>query len=177
MQQTTRDEGAGRLLGTNQVGTQYLTFFLAGEEYGVGILDVQEVRAWEGVTQIPNAPLYVKGVLDLRGLIVPIVDLRTRFGLPVQDYTPTTVIIVLKLENETETQVIGIVVDAVSDVMDVTNENIKDAPEFSKTENSEFIRGLASHHHNLVILLNTDRLLSKGELTGLKTQTEHEVTH
>lgn len=152
------------------LSNQYLTFFLAGEEYGVGILDVQEVKAWEGVTQIPNAPAHVKGVLDLRGTIVPIVDLRTRFGLPSQEYGITTVIVVLKLEQAGDSQVIGVVVDAVSDVMDVTDSQIKDAPDFNGDAQSLFIRGLASLNNKLVILLDTNRLLSQGELTELKKQ-------
>lgn len=152
------------------LSNQYLTFFLAGEEYGVGILDVQEVKAWEGVTQIPNAPAHVKGVLDLRGTIVPIVDLRTRFGLPSQEYGITTVIVVLKLEQAGDSQVIGVVVDAVSDVMDVTDSQIKDAPDFNGDAQSLFIRGLASLNNKLVILLDTNRLLSRGELTELKKQ-------
>jgi len=150
------------------LNNQFLTFILADEEYGVGILDVQEVKAWEGVTHIPNAPTHVKGVLDLRGTIVPIVDLRTRFGLPAQDYGITTVIIVLKLEQGSETQVIGIVVDAVSDVMDVTSEQIKDPPDFNGDTKTRFIRGLASVDNKLVILLNTDKLLTHGELEDLK---------
>jgi len=150
------------------LNNQFLTFILDEEEYGVGILDVQEVKAWEEVTHIPNAPAHVKGVMDLRGTIVPIVDLRTRFGLPVQKYSDTTVIIVLKLEQAADTQVIGIVVDAVSDVMDVTTEQIKDPPDFNGDTKTVFIRGLASVDNNLVILLNTDKLLTHGELEELK---------
>jgi len=164
-------------VSADQVGTaahlnnQFLTFILDDEEYGVGILDVQEVKAWEGVTHIPNAPVHVKGVLDLRGTIVPIVDLRTRFGLPTQEYGITTVIIVLKLEQGSESQVIGIVVDAVSDVLDVTNEQIKDPPDFDGNTKTRFIRGLASVDNKLVILLNTDRLLTHGELEEIKKHT------
>jgi purine-binding chemotaxis protein CheW len=160
-----------------QFTNQYLTFLLAGEEYGVGILDVQEVKAWEGVTQIPNAPAHVKGVLDLRGMIVPIVDLRIRFGLPSQDYTATTVIIVLKLEQQGDTQVIGIVVDAVSDVMDVTDDRVKDPPEFANSAQTRFLKGLASLDNKLVILLNTDKLLSQGEMDELKKQSGAGTKH
>ena len=150
------------------LNNQFLTFFLAGEEYGVGILGVQEVKAWEGVTQIPNTPAHVKGVLDLRGAIVPVVDLRTRFGLPAQDYGITTVIIVLRLEQDGESQTIGIVVDAVSDVMDVTENQIKDPPDFTGDAKATFIKGLASLNNKLVILLNTGKLLSHREMAELK---------
>jgi len=150
------------------LNNQFLTFILADEEYGVGILDVQEVKAWEGVTHIPNAPPHVKGVLDLRGTIVPIVDLRTRFGLPQQEYSATTVIIVLKLLEGVNSQVIGIVVDAVSDVMDVPGDQIKDPPDFNGESKNRFIRGLASLGSKLVILLNTDMLMTHGELDELK---------
>jgi purine-binding chemotaxis protein CheW len=146
---------------------QYLTFFLAGEEYGVSILDVQEVRVWDGVTSIPNAPDYVKGVLDLRGVIVPIIDLRIRFNMETVDYDETTVIVVLKIEVENKEHIIGIVVDAVSDVLDVNSEQQKAAPEFETSGNTEFISGLATVNNKMVILLDTDKLLSRKEIAAI----------
>jgi purine-binding chemotaxis protein CheW len=159
--------GATYRSGSQDSGNQFLTFFLAGEEYGVSILDVQEVRVWEGVTSIPNAPAYVKGVLDLRGTIVPIIDLRIRFNMPSAEYDDTTVIVVLKINIDNKVQVIGIVVDAVSDVLDVGAEQLKDAPEFETGSNTEFISKLATVNGKMVILLDTARILSKAELAKM----------
>lgn len=152
-----------------QEAAQFLTFYLAGEEYGVSILDVQEVRVWDGVTAIPNAPAYVKGVLDLRGTIVPIIDLRIRLNLPSAEYDATTVIVVLKLEIGKSEHVIGIVVDAVSDVLDVGSGDLKEAPEFEDKSSTEYIMGLASLNNKMVILLESDKLLSKTELKQLSS--------
>jgi len=154
-------------MNTQDTQNQYLTFFLAGEEYGVSILDVQEVRVWDGVTSIPNAPAYVKGVLDLRGVIVPIIDLRIRFNMESVEYDETTVIVVLKIEAEGKEHIIGIVVDAVSDVLDVTSEQQKAAPEFETSGNTEFISGLATVNNKMVILLDTNKLLSRKEIAAI----------
>lgn len=161
-------DSAINVAGTRDMSNQFLTFFLAGEEYGVSILDVQEVRVWEGVTAIPNAPVYVKGVLDLRGAIVPIVDLRIRFNMDKVEYDETTVIVVLKIHVDGKEHVIGIVVDAVSDVLDVAGDNLKDAPEFENAANTEYISKLATVNGKMVILLDTSKLLSKTELASMK---------
>ena len=135
---------ANIVMNAQDTQNQYLTFFLADEEYGVSILDVQEVRVWDGVTSIPNAPAYVKGVLDLRGVIVPIIDLRMRFNMEKVEYDETTVIVVLKIEVGDKQHIIGIVVDAVSDVLDVNEDQQKAAPEFETSGNTEFISGWSS---------------------------------
>jgi len=154
-------------LNTQDTQNQYLTFFLAGEEYGVSILDVQEVRVWDGVTTIPNAPPYVKGVLDLRGVIVPIIDLRMRFNMETAEYDETTVIVVLKIEVADRQHIIGIVVDAVSDVLDVSEDQQKAAPEFETSGNTEFISGLATVNNKMVILLDTNKLLTRKEIAAI----------
>jgi len=151
--------------------TQYLTFSLAGEEYGVDILGVREVKVWTDVTVLPNTAAYVKGVLNLRGVIVPIIDLRTRFGIESVDYTKTTVIVVLKLEIEGRSRIIGLVVDAVSDVLDVPHSAIKDVDDFDLHSRSEAVTGVATVNGKLVIMLNAAKLLDTGELTGLKPVT------
>lgn len=166
--QSQASNSAINVAGTRDTSNQFLTFFLAGEEYGVSILDVQEVRVWDGVTSIPNAPVYVKGVLDLRGAIVPVVDLRIRFNMASVEYDETTVIVVLKIDIDDKEHVIGIVVDAVSDVLDVTSENLKDAPEFENAASTEYISKLATVNGKMVILLDTSKLLSKSELASMK---------
>lgn len=138
---------------------QYLTFLLNGEEYGVDILRVQEIKGWMATTQIPNTPEYIRGVMNLRGAIVPIIDLRLRFNMPAIEYTATTVVIVLKVECEAGERTIGFVVDAVSDVYNVSGEQFKAAPDFGSHVRTEFIRALATVDDKMVILLDIDRLV------------------
>src|SRR3989344_2007689 len=151
---------------------QYLTFLLAGEEYGLDILKVQEIRGWTQVTRIPHAPPHVQGVLNLRGTIVPIIDLRKRFDIEKVDYTRTTVVIVLSVTDKTSKRVIGIVVDGVSGVMDVTPEAIKPPPDFGSVVHTEFINGMAAAGKRMVILLDSDRLVTENELAALESVNE-----
>jgi len=139
---------------------QYLTFILGEEEYGVEILRVQEIKGWDQVTHIPNSPDYLCGVLNLRGTIVPIVDLRLRFEMPPKEYTPTTVVVVLKVEGVTQ-RTVGIVVDGVSDAHNVVPEDIKPTPDFGSNVSTEFITGLVTlEDSTMMMILNIDRLLS-----------------
>ncbi|MDX8382889.1 MAG: chemotaxis protein CheW [Ghiorsea sp.] len=144
---------------------QYLTFLLADEEYGVDILRVQEIKCWEEVTGIPNTPDFIKGVMNLRGAIVPIIDLRLRFNMESAIYdTQKTVVIVLKVLNDKGERTIGVVADAVSDVCNVKPDEMRTAPDFGGAINIEFIRGLASVNDKMVILLNIDHLINQGVL-------------
>jgi purine-binding chemotaxis protein CheW len=152
---------------TDDEGTQFLTFILDNEAYGVEILRVQEIKGWTPVTRIPNTPEYMQGVLNLRGTIVPIVDMRMRFNLEQIEYTPITVIIVLSVKSDNGERVIGLVVDSVSDVIDVNAEDIKATPDFGTTLNTEFINGLATSAEHMVMLLDVDKLLSVDEMTAL----------
>lgn len=141
---------------------QYLTFMLAGEEYGVDILRVQEIKGWSKATPIPNTPDYIQGVINLRGTIVPIVDLRSRFGLENIEYGPTTVVIVLKVIGGDGNRIMGIVVDAVSDVYNVSNEEMRQPPDFGKAASVDFIKGLAAVSEKMLIILDIDHLLNSG---------------
>lgn len=147
---------------------QFLTFVLGEELYGVDILRVQEIMGWNPVTRIPNTPEYLRGVLNLRGSIVPILDLRMRFDMEQADYTPTTVVIVLSVQQGNEERTLGVVVDGVSDVINVPAENIKPAPDFGTAVNTEFIDGLATVEEQMVMLLDIDKLLSIEELEQLE---------
>lgn len=138
---------------------QFLSFTLGKEEYGVDILRVQEIRSWEPVSRIPNVPSYEKGVVNLRGAIVPIIDLRERFGLGNLDYSPLTVVVVLQAHLEGRTRVMGVVVDAVSNVVDIEKQDIQSAPNFGAKVSTEFINGLASVNGRMVMLLDVDKLL------------------
>jgi len=138
---------------------QYLTFIMADEEYGVDILRVQEIRGWEHVTPIPNAPPHIKGVINLRGTIVPIIDLRQRFGLSKAEYGPLTVVIVLKVNTRKGSRVMGIVVDAVSDVYSLSADDMRAAPDLGDNVNTSYIRGLVNVANKMVILLDINELL------------------
>jgi len=139
---------------------QYLTFMLAGEEYGVEILRVQEIKGWDSATPIPNTPDHVLGVLNLRGAVVPIIDLRKRFALESVPYGPTTVVIVIRTVSDGHDRTVGLVVDAVSEVYKLENGEIQPPPEMGSGIRTEFIRGLATVDEKMLILLEVDALIS-----------------
>ncbi|WJW76424.1 chemotaxis protein CheW [Thiohalobacter sp. IOR34] len=153
--------------GSSPGVAQYLTFILAGEEYGVDILRVQEIKGWERVTPIPNTPEFIKGVINLRGTIVPIIDLRQRFGLEWKEYGKTTVVIVLKVRHEERERTMGIVVDAVSEVYDVQPEETKPTPDFGGVVDTDSVKGLATVDGKMIILLDIDHLINAGVLEHL----------
>lgn len=144
-------------------GDQYLTFALGDEQYGLDILAVNEIRGWDNPTLIPNAPEHVKGVTNLRGTIVPIIDLRTQFQVGVVDYSPTTVVIVMAVKNERISRTMGFVVDAVSDVLNARDDEIKCAPAFGGSVPPEYVEGLVNVGDNVVTLLNIEQLVSLDE--------------
>ena len=139
---------------------EYLTFRLGDEEYGIDILKVQEIRGYENPTRIANAPHFLKGVINLRGTIVPIVDLRLRFGCDSSEYNAFTVSIVLHIGTRT----IGAVVDSVSDVMEIPAEAVRPAPELNSAIDATYIRGLAQVGERMVILLDIESLLLSPEM-------------
>ena len=139
-------------------GDQYLTFLLAEEQYAVDILCVEEIRSWENPTRIPNSPQYIKGVINMRGIIVPIVDLRMKFNIGEPVYCETTVVIVLTVETEEKTRTIGFVVDAVSDVLNVELNEIKPAPVFGGCVPQNHLDGLVNVGENVVTILNVKAL-------------------
>ena len=156
-------------INSDEDQTQFLSFTLGNEEYGVNILRVQEIRGWETVREIPNTPDYIKGVLNLRNTVVPIVDLRIRFSLENFEYKPTTVIIVLSVEKDDGTHVMGVVVDAVSDVLHIEPGTIKDAPNFGAKINTKYMSGMVMVDEHMVILLDSDKLLDQDELAALES--------
>lgn len=146
---------------------QFLTFQLAGEAYGVEILKVQEIRGWEAVRVIPNTPAFIKGALNLRGSIVPIIDLRERFSMEKSEYSPITVVIVLCVEHDENSYVMGVVADAVSDVLDVKVADIKQAPNLGAKINTRYMRGIYVHKQSMIMLLDVDKLLNPDELESI----------
>jgi purine-binding chemotaxis protein CheW len=146
--------------GTDKSGSeQYLTFMLAGEEYGVDILRVQEIKGWDKVTRIPHTPDYVLGVINLRGAVVPILDLRRRFGLETIEFGPTTVVIVLRVGGGHEERTVGVVVDAVSEVYNVNTAEAMPPPDVCGSVDTVFVKALATVEEKMLILLDIDRLI------------------
>lgn len=140
-------------------GDQYFTFLLADHEYGVDILRIQEIRGWNGVRKMPQLPTYIKGVIDLRGEVVPIIDLRERFGMRAVPYNGLTVVVVMRVVTNRGDQVMGVVVDAVSDVLNISAEECKAAPDMSGDVDVSYIQNIATVNDKMVVLLNIDDLL------------------
>jgi purine-binding chemotaxis protein CheW len=147
-------------IGLTTDGSQFLTFQLGEELYGVDILRVQEIKGYTAVTKIPNTPPHIKGVLNLRGTIVPIVELRTKFGMETIDYTMFTVIVVVVVREK----IMGLVVDAVSDVLNIDKKEIQPAPQFGAKVDVSFLNGIGKSGDKLIALLDMDRLLSDDDL-------------
>ena len=158
---------AAQTVGSKDPSTQQtLTFELGNETYGVDILQVREIRGWSAVTKIPHAPPHVLGVLNLRGSIVPVVDLRMRFALERAEYTKVTVIIVLSVHSPGGRREVGVVVDGVSDVVNISAEDLHQAPDLGAKLSTEYIRGLANVADRMVVLIDIDRLIGT-QLTSL----------
>jgi purine-binding chemotaxis protein CheW len=141
---------------------KYLTFSLAGEEYGIGILKVKEIIGMMPITMVPRTPPFVKGVINLRGKVIPVVDLRLKFGMEEMGYTERTCIIVVEIAGQGSSLLIGIVVDAVSEVLNIKGGDIEETPAFGAKLDTEYILGMAKMNGGVKILLDIDRVL-KGE--------------
>ncbi len=139
-------------------GQQFVTFSIDDEEFGVEILKVQEIIGYTKPTHVPNAPEFIRGVINLRGVIIPIIDLRKKFNMEEKEYDKFTVIVVV----EVASKIMGIVVDAVSDVLSLAEQDIQETPDFSKFK-SEFLKGMGKVGEKLVVLLDIDRLLTSDE--------------
>ncbi|PKE28952.1 chemotaxis protein CheW [Rahnella sp. AA] len=150
------------------VGQEFLIFTLGDEEYGIDILKVQEIRGYDQVTRIANTPSFIKGVTNLRGVIVPILDLRVKFAQEDVIYNENTVVIVLNFEN----RVVGIVVDGVSDVLSLSQDQIRPAPEFAVTMSTEYLTGLGSLGDRMLILVDIEKLLSSEEMALVDSVTK-----
>lgn len=152
---------------------QYLTFILDGEDYGVDILRVQEIKGWEGATPMPNMPKFILGIINLRGTVVPVIDLRTYFKMKTASFDQTTVVIVVKINDEDASErTMGIVVDAVSEVHNISRKELKPAPDFGNVMDMESIRGLATIEEQMIIMLDIDHLMKNGVLEALDQITE-----
>ena len=156
------DRAGNRAAGA-VTGGEFLTLKLGPEEYGIEILKVQEIRGYETVTHIANAPEYIKGVINLRGIIVPIVDMRIKFNLGTPEYTQFTVVIILNVAG----RVVGMVVDSVSDVLTLKADEVRPAPEFGATLDTQYIIGLGTLNGRMLILMDIEKLMSASEIALL----------
>ena len=147
---------------------KYLTFSLEKEEYGIGILKVKEIIGMMPITSVPRTPAFVKGVINLRGKVIPVVDLRAKFDMEPIPYTERTCIIVVEIEAKAATVLIGIVVDSVSEVLNIKEEDIEETPTFGTKLDTHYILGMAKTEGSVKILLNIDRVLSAREITAIE---------
>ncbi|MEW6657619.1 MAG: chemotaxis protein CheW [Thermodesulfobacteriota bacterium] len=147
---------------------KYLTFALGQEEYGIGILKIREIIGMMPITAVPQTPAFIKGVINLRGKVIPVTDLRMKFGLEITDYTERTCIIVVEIENGSRLLTMGLVVDGVSEVANIKGGEIEGAPDFGDGRHTGFIKGMAKIAGGVKILLDIDCILTGEQLAGLE---------
>jgi purine-binding chemotaxis protein CheW len=148
---------------------KYLTFQLASEEFGIRVLKVREIMGIQDITAVPQTPAHVKGVINLRGKVIPVIDLRLKFGLPTVEYNQRTCIIVTQIQGEFTQIFVGIVVDGVSEVLNLAPADIENTPDFGEDVSGQYLLGMAKVKGKVKILLDIDRVLSSQDLTGLKS--------
>ena len=162
---------AGASIKTSTAGSagqldQYLTFLLADELFAIPILSVQEIRGWEKVSRVPRGPSHVLGVINLRGAVVPVLDVRARLGMAPRDVTPTTVVIVVRIGDAPNAPTVGCVVDAVSDVANIASDAVRPAPDVCGTIDHHFISGVSTIDERLVMLIELGRLIDASSIAA-----------
>jgi purine-binding chemotaxis protein CheW len=160
---------AASATAAGHTANEFLTFKLGSEEYGLEILKVQEIRGYDAITHIANAPEFIKGVVNLRGIIVPIIDMRIKFNLGKVEYDQFTVVIILNVSG----RVMGIVVDGVSDVITLTPEQVKPAPDFAAHLDTDYIIGLGTVDERMLILMDIEKLMSSKDMGLIDTSSIH----
>jgi purine-binding chemotaxis protein CheW len=161
-------DGSGTSISSSTTESeQLLTFIVDGEEYGVDILRVQEIRSWSTPMPIPNTPRYIKGVINIRGDVVAIADLRERLGLPKLEYGPTTVVVVLRTTASGRDRVMGVIVDAMSDVTNVPVAAIKPPPTFRQTAESSLAKGIVTLDAKMITILDVDRIFDESSKSSM----------
>lgn len=153
---------------TDQRAGKYLTFQIANEEFGIRVLKVREIMGIQDITAVPQTPGHVKGVINLRGKVIPVVDLRLKFGLDAAEYTQRTCIIVAQVQGEAGQILMGVIVDGVSEVLNLAGSDIEDTPDFGEHVSTEYLLGMAKVKGKVKILLDIDRVLSTQEFHHLK---------
>lgn len=167
LQQATQKGPEAPTAAVSGGGNEFLTFRLGKEEYGMEILKVQEIRSWEEPTRIANAPDFIKGVINLRGIIVPILDMRIKFNLGSAEYDQFTVVIILNVAG----RIVGMVVDSVSDVITLVGEQIRPAPDFSSSFNTQYITGLGTVDERMLILVDIEKLMTGADMALVEQAT------
>ncbi len=166
------ETGTADVLASMGIDGKYLTFCLGSEEYGLEILKVREIIGLMAITAVPRTPQFVRGVLNLRGKVIPVVDLRTKFGFEMIDDTDETCIIVVEIAQDNNPIQMGIVVDSVSEVLDITLKDIEETPSFGESLNTDFILGMAKAKGSVKILLNIEEVLTSAELMDVVSVAE-----
>ena len=167
--QASQEKPAVAAAAANQTANEFLTFILGSEEYGLEILKVQEIRGYDAITHIANAPAFIKGVVNLRGIIVPIIDMRIKFNLGKVEYNEFTVVIILNVAS----RVMGIVVDGVSDVITLSSEQVKPAPDFAAHLDTDYIIGLGTVDERMLILMDIEKLMSSKDMGLIDSTAVH----
>jgi purine-binding chemotaxis protein CheW len=167
MQSSTVRDQPGIQMRTEDRSGKYLTFKLGSEEFGVRVIKVREIMGIQQITSVPQTPEYLKGVINLRGKVIPVIDLRLKFGLPPIEYTQRTCIVVVQVEGEAGTILVGLVVDAVSEVLNLAASDIEDTPDFGSRLTTPFILGMAKLKGKVKILLDIDRVVNNQEIAAL----------
>ena len=152
---------------------KYLIFRLAAEEFGISVLQAREILSFQEITAVPNTPEHIKGVINMRGKIIPVIELRQKFKMPVAEYSMSTCIIVAQVNRGPETMQIGMIVDSVCEVANLHANEIQDAPDFGEQVSTPWLMGIARKKNGVRILLHVDQLLSANELNGLETVSSH----
>jgi purine-binding chemotaxis protein CheW len=162
--------------GINRVrtleGRKFLTFLMANEKYGLEILKVREIIGMMDVTPVPTTPAFVRGVINLRGKVIPVVDLRLKFGMEAKEDTPRTCIIVVQLARAAQEMIMGIIVDEVSEVLDINQDQIEPPPSFGADIRTDFILGMGKVNQRVVTMLDIDRVLTEREIALVESSTE-----
>ncbi|MDZ7584072.1 MAG: chemotaxis protein CheW [Thiobacillus sp.] len=169
-----KDEQAGMAISQDQ--QQFLTFMLGGEVFAIGILAIKEIIEYGNLTEVPMMPDYIRGVINLRGSVVPVVDLSARFGRKNTELTRRTCIVIIEVASDQEKQVIGVVVDAVNEVLEIQADQIEPPPAFGAKIRTDFIRGMGKVEEKFVIILNVDNVLSIDDLGLLERVAEEDVS-
>ena len=158
----------GREEKVNTREGKYLTFTLAEEEYGIGILKVKEIIGMIAITSVPQTPSHVKGVINLRGKVIPVIDLRLKFGLPAMEYTERTCIIVIEIAKDHDHILLGILVDSVSEVLNIKGADIENTPNFGTRLNTDYILGMAKTGGKIKILLDIDKVMNADDIAAIE---------
>jgi purine-binding chemotaxis protein CheW len=162
----TKSAAVAHGASVSQDPAQYLTFMLAGETFAIGILAIKEIIGWQNLTEVPMMPPCVRGVINLRGTVVPVLDLLSRFGSSTSPITKRTCIVIVEVENDGDRHTVGVVVDAVNEVLDIAPSDIEPAPSFGSRIRTDFIEGMGKVKDKFVILLNVNHVLSLSDIGG-----------